>query len=313
MDPKPSKKIQKSSLKSKVSKASKVEATKEYEPPVCSKISPEVISALESRIQLAISRPDMTNVLEVRQWIEEIFKGSDPSCQVLKQRAWECFLRFEYRFGTAFHFSEIMKRAIVACGIVSPVEFALKLYSHDQSFAEGEALINELIKRSKDRLATAFIKIEFLVQWREWLAESSETRKNVEEKVFLLMEQLLKSLPPKNHIQSIQKYALLEYKYGNFAYARRNFENILKKVPDRIEVFSAYVEAEIKHTQDAEYVRHLYERMTSIKTNLKLMQSLFQKYVEFEELFGSPESVECVKTKSQRCFFDYLSSRSTVG
>lgn len=312
MDPKLSKKIQKSRLKPNLSNFPQINTPEELQSSESPTLNSEMISALESRIQLAINRPELTNVAEVRQWIEDTFKKSDIGCSDLKQKAWECFLRFEYRFGNPFLFAEVMKRAIFACGIVAPVEFALRLYSEDRSFAEGEALVNGLVKRSKDKLATAFLKIEFLVQWREWLSENLEMRKIVEEKVFLLMEQLLKSLPPKNHIQSIQKYALLEYKYGNFAYARRNFENILKKVPDRIEVLTAYVEAEIKHTQDADYVRSLYERMTSIKTNLKLMQNLFKKYVEFEELFGNPESVECVKAKSQRCFFDYLSSRSAV-
>lgn len=131
-------------------------------------------------------------------------------------------------------------------------------------------------------------------------------------KIKELVRRSLQSLPPQKHIQFLQKYSLLEYKANNFEAARTNFENMVANFPKRNDIWNVFIDAEIKHTKDVEYIRTLFERATSLRNNLKITQGYFKKFLAFEEKFGDENSQNHVKSKAERFVQDFIDARQST-
>lgn len=56
--------------------------------------------------------------------------------------------------------------------------------------------------------------------------------------------------------------------------------------------------------QNLSQARHLFHRMTTLKTSAKNIKSIFKKFVAFEQKYGSEASVSEVKLKAR----DYVNS-----
>lgn len=266
----------------------------------------------EAWIKLVAFLIEKGDLEKARGQIERALAVISFSSEADKKNIWTSFLNLEFHFGSADSFDEVFKRAIPAIGIVEAIKRVLELYSSSNRFEEAEEFVKDLIKRSKDRFAAWQTAVEFTIRWREAEKKNHQQYKALDEKVKELMRRSLQSLPIKDHVQFIVKYALTEYKAQNFEQARTNFENVLKNFPKRIDLWNVYVDAEIKHAKDVAYARSLFERMATFKNNLKQMQSFFKKYLAFEDSFGDTQTQNHVKEKAQRFVEQYISSKTTA-
>ena len=91
----------------------------------------------------------------------------------------------------------------------------------------------------------------------------------------------------------ISKFGMLEFKNGSPEHGRTMFEGIVRHYPKRMDIWSIYMDMEVKHgggKANQAQARHLFERCLSlpeINKKPKKMKLTFRKYMEFESAFGN--------------------------
>ncbi|OMO68743.1 hypothetical protein COLO4_29434 [Corchorus olitorius] len=104
-------------------------------------------------------------------------------------------------------------------------------------------------------------------------------------------------LPRHKHIKFISQTAILEFKSGVPDRARSMFEGILREYPKRTDLWSIYLDQEIR-LGDEDVIRALFERAISLSLPPKKMKFLFKKYLDYEKSLGDEERIESVKQKA---------------
>jgi len=122
-----------------------------------------------------------------------------------------------------------------------------------------------------------------------------------------LLQRSLKSLPKRKHIETIVRFALHEFKYGEPQRGQTMFESILTNYPKRSDLWSVYLDMIIKQG-DLEPVRQIFERVININFSSKKMKLFFKRYLDFERKYGDAFSVEKVKTKAM----EYVESKAAL-
>lgn len=99
--------------------------------------------------------------------------------------------------------------------------------------------------------------------------------------------------------------AIHEYKHGSAENGRALFEGLLRKIPKRSDVWSAYIDQETgllnrkDPTASALQVRQIFQRTVAMNFSAKVMQQLLTRFLSFEKLHGSPADVEAVKERAR--------------
>ncbi|KAF3441966.1 hypothetical protein FNV43_RR15882 [Rhamnella rubrinervis] len=104
-------------------------------------------------------------------------------------------------------------------------------------------------------------------------------------------------LPKRKHIKFFSQAAILEFKCGVPERGRSLFEKILKDHPKRTDIWSIYLDQEIR-LGDVNMIRNLFERATCLSLPPKKMKFLFNKYLDYEKSVGDEERIEYVKQKA---------------
>lgn len=111
------------------------------------------------------------------------------------------------------------------------------------------------------------------------------------------LDQSLLSLPRRKHIKVISRAALLEYKSGSVERARSIFEGILRNYPKRTDLWSVYLDQEIR-VGEVPVIRAIFEKVTCLELPPRKMKFLFKKYLDYEKANGDEEQIEHVKRKA---------------
>jgi len=106
----------------------------------------------------------------------------------------------------------------------------------------------------------------------------------------------------------ITQFGQLEFKHGNAERGRTIFEGILANHPKKIDLWSVYLDMEIK-IGELDTIRHLFNRVINLKLSSKKMKYFLKKYMAFEKENGTPETVEFVRQKANE-YVDSITSRS---
>lgn len=77
------------------------------------------------------------------------------------------------------------------------------------------------------------------------------------------------------------QYSRILYAEGLCEQGRTNFESILNNFPKRTDIWSIYIDCEIKFGE-AEQVRNLFERCCTLSLKPRKMKFFFEKYLKFE-------------------------------
>ena len=93
---------------------------------------------------------------------------------------------------------------------------------------------------------------------------------------------------------------MLEYKQGQAESGRTMFEGIVTNYPKRMDIWSIYMDMEVKHGGKNNIVqaRHLFERCLSlpeIQKKPKNMKLVFRKYMEFENTNGNKQKLDALR------------------
>jgi len=118
------------------------------------------------------------------------------------------------------------------------------------------------------------------------------------------LDRATQSLPKRKHVKVLVQTALLEIREGSVERGRTMFESILRNYPRRTDIWSTYIDQEIKQG-DADRIRALLERATHLELNPKSMKFLFKRYLDFERGGGDRDRVEHVKSRAM----EYVQSK----
>lgn len=225
----------------------------------------------------------MTEIEKARQVAEKALKTINFRDEQEKLNIWVAFMNLENSFGTRESLLKVFERAVSHNEPKTVYIHLARIYERSGKVSDAQQLHKVMIKKFKQSYQIWFGYLEFICQQG---LELNET-----------LQKSLKSLPKSKHIKMISSVALLEFKHGDAEKARTLFEGILSNYPKRVDLWSVYLDQEIK-LGDLERSRRLFERCIRLKLSSKKIKFFFKKYLEFEVKFGNEETQEHVKKEA---------------
>ncbi|XP_035781773.1 protein RRP5 homolog [Anopheles albimanus] len=195
---------------------------------------------------------------------------------------WIALLNLELRYETVDTFKEVLQEAIQYNDAFKVYRRVLDILIDCQKLPELSELLELLVKRFRKEND----------MW--YLVADAWYRIGQSHKAKPLLSQALKSLPNRDHIPLIVKFAFLHNRHGNRDEAHLLFEQILTSYPKRTDIWSQYVDMLVKDGL-IEEARQILERAIVQRLPMKNMKTLYTKYVTFEEKHGDRDSVRRVK------------------
>lgn len=209
-----------------------------------------------------------------------------------KLNIWTAWLNLEHAYGDDTSLAKVFTQALAANTPKSVYFALLSLYTKHSEWTEAAATLKTMRRKFKTSAAVWLASCQFEL----------EQRKN-HEGAATLFDASLKSLPTHKHLPVIQKFAGLEYEFGSHERARTIFDGMVASYPKRLDLWSVYLDKEIKFMQETDEdlgrIRGLFDRLVHMKFSSKKMKFLFKKYLAFENTHGSETSVSHVKSLVQ--------------
>ncbi|KAF1805233.1 hypothetical protein FB192DRAFT_1361755 [Mucor lusitanicus] len=203
-----------------------------------------------------------------------------------KMNVWVALLNLENNFGTDETLQEVFKRALVYCEPLKVYLQLVKIYERSDKQDKAEALWEEMTKKFGSQSPEVWTGFGLYYLQHNKPDEARE-----------LLQKSLKVLPKHEHVQTIVKFAQLEFKHGEAERGRTILEGVMSNYPKRLDLWNIYIDMEIK-TGDTEMTRRLFERVASMKFSSKKMKFLFKKWIQFEKAHGTEDDVQRVKEKT---------------
>ncbi|KAJ4823880.1 hypothetical protein Tsubulata_010462 [Turnera subulata] len=203
-----------------------------------------------------------------------------------KLNIWVAYCNLEHEYGNPPQeaVEKVIKRALQYC---DPKKFylaLLKSYEEKKQEKLADDILHKMIKK-------------FKTSCKVWVRQVHRLLDQKQDGVESVVRRALLSLPRHKHIKFIRQTAIYEFKYGVPDRGRALFEEILREYPKKTDIWSVYLDQEIK-LQDVDVIRGLFERAISLSLPPKNMKFLFKKYLEYEKTLGNEERIEYVKQKA---------------
>ncbi|WCJ34083.1 rRNA biogenesis protein RRP5 [Euphorbia peplus] len=180
---------------------------------------------------------------------------------------------------------KVFQRALQYCDPKKIHLALLGMYERTEQHKLADELLDRMVKK-------------FRTSCKIWLRRIHRLLKKEQDSGFQdIIQRALLSLPRHKHIKFISQTAILAFKCGVPDKGRTMFEGILKEYPKRTDLYSVYIDQEIK-LGDVDGIRALFERAICQSLPPKKMKFLFKKYLEYEKSLGDEERIESVKQKA---------------
>lgn len=214
-----------------------------------------------------------------------------------KLNVWTALIALESKYGTAKSLNETVDRASQHNNPKQVYLRTCEMLEKSVNGAKGDATA---IGRADEMFAKMCKK--FRSKKTVWIAYFKYLLRSARyEEAHKIWKRSVSSLAPHKHIETMSKFAQLEYEFGSPERARTIFDALLDKHPKRMDLLFVYVDKEIKHG-DLEVARRLFGRtidpdigQKKKKYNDKQMKRLFKKWYRMEDEHGDEESQMQVK------------------
>lgn len=238
---------------------------------------------------------EMAEVEKARAVAERALKTISFREEQEKMNVWVAYLNLENMYGTPEELTKVLERAIQQNEPLSVYQHLINIYIKSGKFQEAENTYNIITRK-------------FSYKKEPWIGFGLFHFKNGNfEAGRKILPRCLKSLKKEHHVETIAKFAQMEFKHGEPERGKTMFENILSNYPKRTDLWSVYVDMVIK-TDDVDAVRQLLDRVIHLKLSAKKMKFFFKKYLDFEKTHGDDKHIEYVKKKA----FEYVESKGFV-
>lgn len=209
-----------------------------------------------------------------------------------RMNVWVALLNLENTFGNQVSLNNAFTEA---CRQMDPEQMHFHLaaiYERTHKHAEAEELFQAMVKKfnKEPRVWLRYCEFKFK------RGRSREARQ--------VLERSLKSINKIDHVATIVKFGIQEFKLGDVERARTVFENVLSSYPKRVDLWSQYLDQEHR-VGDVAVIRALYERVTTLNLSTKKMKFFFKRYLDFEKQHGTDATMQHVKEKAT----EYVASK----
>ncbi|CUS20315.1 LAQU0S01e03840g1_1 [Lachancea quebecensis] len=203
-----------------------------------------------------------------------------------KLNIWIGLLNLENTFGTESTLNEVFSRACQYMDSFIIHSKLINIFQMSHNFEKASSLFKATAKKFGSE------KVSIWVLWSDFLIEQGRT-----EEARQVLASALQSLPRRNHIEVVRKFAQLEFAKGDSEQGRSLFEGLLADTPKRIDLWNVYLDQEIK-LGDKKRVENLFERVVNRKLTRKQAKFFFGKWLEYEEASDDQKTAEYVKAKA---------------
>lgn len=197
---------------------------------------------------------------------------------------WTVLLRLEVLYGTPETVAGAYKEALATSDHLKIHLAMAMVYTEANKLKEAEKVYFNMTKKFSQELSV-WVKAGIFFFSHNMTKEGRH-----------YLERALHSLHKKDHVELINRFGQLEFRFGEMERGRTMFESLLSTYWQRMDIWSVYVDVLTKN-KDIEGARHVLERMTSLKLRLKKMRFVFKKFLDFEKKHGTSQSVEAVKQR----------------
>ncbi|KAK8381706.1 hypothetical protein O3P69_015033 [Scylla paramamosain] len=197
---------------------------------------------------------------------------------------WTVLLRLEVLYGSLETVAEVYKEALATSDHLKIHLAMAMVYTEANKIKEAERVYFNMTKKFSQELSV-WVKAGIFFFSHNMMKEGRH-----------YLERALHSLDKKDHVELINRFGQLEFRFGEMERGRTMFESLLSTYWKRMDIWSVYVDLLTKNN-DIEGARHVLERMTSLKLRLKKMRFVFKKFLDFEKEHGNSQSVEAVKQR----------------
>ncbi|XP_056135664.1 protein RRP5 homolog isoform X2 [Lampris incognitus] len=226
-----------------------------------------------------------TQIEQARAVAERALKTISFREEQEKLNVWVALLNLENLYGSDESLKKVFERALQFCEPMPVYQQLADIYAKSNKTKEAEDLYKKMVKRFRQDKAVWLSYGAFLLQQGQGDATSA------------LLQRALKSLPSKESVDVITKFAQLEFRYGDAERARSMFDKVLSNYPKRTDLWSVFIDLMIKHGSQSE-VRALFDRVIHLSLAVKRIKFFFKRYLEYEKKHGTPESIQAVKEKA---------------
>ncbi|KAJ7975950.1 rRNA biogenesis protein RRP5 [Quillaja saponaria] len=229
---------------------------------------------------------DMADVEKARSIAERALKRINIREENEKLNIYVALFNLENQYGNPPQ-EAVMKvfQQALQCNDPKKVHLALLgMYERTEQHKLADELLHKMTKKFKSSC-------------KVWLRRVQRLLKQNQDGIEPVVKRALLSLPRHKNIKFISQAAILEFKCGVPSRGRSMFEGILRENPKRTDLWSVYLDQEIR-LGDSDVIRALFERAISLSLPPKKMKFLFKKYLEYEKAHGNEEQIESVKHKA---------------
>jgi len=242
---------------------------------------------------------------EARAVAERALKAIPSSDQDEKMNVWIMYLNLENAHGKPNPRDAVAKLFKRAVSVANPKKLHLALASTHERSGDFDAQAGVLQAATKKfsqsaKVWIAYARCVILAKKQTTSTIGAESSKDPDA-VKKVLDRASQSLPKRKVVKVLVQVALVEIREGSKERGRSVFESVLRNYPRRTDIWSTYVDQEIKmfgESGDPERCRGLLERATHLELNPKAMKFLFKRYLDFERRVGDKKRVEHVKERA---------------
>lgn len=205
------------------------------------------------------------------------FRNSDDQINI-----WVALLNLELRYGSKETYNDTLKEALMYNEPLNIYLRTVEIITDAQKTPELIEIIGNITKKFKTETEV----------WR--VSANAFFSVGMAERAQQLLHKALACLPERDHVNTIVMFANLNHKHGNNEMAQTLLDQVVTSYPKRVDVWCQYVDLLVKEDL-SDSARNILERAVVQKIPLRKMRTIFKKYLEFEERFGSETNVQRVK------------------
>eukprot|EP00963_Diacronema_lutheri_P007157 scaffold626_cov337-Pavlova_lutheri.AAC.42 len=212
-----------------------------------------------------------------------------------KLNVWGAWLNLESMHGSPTPMEAVAKLFAKALPLCDPKKLhmcLLGIYERMHQEEAAEDLLKTMCRKFKESAKVWLRHIAHLLQRGKGKAAQA------------VLDRSLLSLPRRKHLKVISQTGLLEFRSGSAERGRGIFEGILRNYPKRLDLWSVYLDQEIKQG-DTNRIRSLFERAIQLDLPPKKMKFLFKRYLQYENEQGDEDHAAAVKQKAM----DYVENK----
>lgn len=229
----------------------------------------------------------LSEVEKAREIGERALKTINYREEQEKLNIWIALLNLENTFGTEETLEDIFKRSTEYMDSLTMHLKLVSIYILSDKLSRAELLFRVITKKFGKESVTVW------VTYGSYLLDQGQS-----EKAHEVLANSLNSLPKRDHIEVVRKFAQLEFTKGDAEQGRTLFEGLIADVPKRIDLWNVYIDQEMKKNEKKK-VEELFERVLSRKISRKQAKFFFEKWLKFEEKHEDTKAVDYVKAKAQ--------------